>query len=188
MSRLTPSRPASSRNGRSADLPLALLLAATVATACSPAEKGVAQGRADDPVISLSEGTCVGTCPVYDITLHPNGKYLMNGERYVKTLGVTDGALSAKAWTAAEKVLKEADFWKLDPLQTAANLSNCQPDAPTVKVMWRTSEGKQKTVTYDAGCGVQKMQEMVTDLREAMDFDGLVWTDRKFEYAQPLLK
>jgi hypothetical protein len=197
MSRLAPSRtapipPASRngprRNGRSADLPLALLLAATIATACSPSETGVAQGRVDDPVISLSEGTCVGTCPVYDITLHPDGKYLMNGERYVKTVGVTEGALDGKAWAAAEKVLKAADFWKLEPLQTPANLSNCQPDAPTVKITWRTSEGKQKTVTYDAGCGVQKMQALVTDLREAMDFDGLVWTDKKFDYAQPLLK
>jgi hypothetical protein len=188
MSRLAPSRIAPRRTGRSADLPLAFLLAATIATACSPSEKGVAQGRTDDPVISLSEGSCVGTCPVYDITLHPNGKYLLNGERYVKTPGVTDGVLAGKAWTSAERVLKDADFWKLEPLQTAANLSNCQPDAPTVKVTWRTSEGKQKTVTYDAGCGVQKMQDLVSNLRETMDFDSLVWTDKKFDYAQPLLK
>jgi hypothetical protein len=188
MPSLSASRTAPARNGRSADLPLALLLAATVATACSPSEKGVAQGREDDPVISLSEGSCVGTCPVYDITLHPDGAYLMNGERYVKTLGVTDGSLGPKAWSAAERVLKEAEFWKLEPLQTPAKLSNCQPDAPTVKVTWRTSEGKQKTLTYDAGCGVQKMQNLVSDLREALDFDSLVWTDKKFDYPQPLLK
>ncbi len=188
MKRLALSRARTDGSARSPDFALALLLAATIATACAPSEKGVAQGRPDDPVISLSEGSCVGTCPVYDITLHPNGKYLLNGERYVKTPGVSDGALSPKAWTAAEKVLKEADFWKLAPLQTPANLSTCQPDAPTVKVTWRTSEGKQKTVTYNAGCGVQKMQELVSDLREALDFDSLVWTDKKFDYAQPLLK
>jgi hypothetical protein len=32
------------------------------------------------------------------------------------------------------------------------------------------------------------MQDLVSNLRETMDFDSLVWTDKKFDYAQPLLK
>lgn len=188
MSLAAPSRIAPDCSGWTPGLPLALLLAATVATACSPSEKGVAQGRSDDAVIALSEGSCVGTCPVYDITLHPDGKYTLNGERYVKTLGVTDGDIGADAWAAAEHVLEEADFWKAEPIQTPATLSNCQPDAPVVKITWRTDEGRQKTVTYDAGCGVRRMEDMVRDLRGALKFDTLVWTDRKFDYVQPLLK
>ncbi|MBI1358981.1 MAG: hypothetical protein GC155_01725 [Alphaproteobacteria bacterium] len=165
-----------------------LLLAATLAAACSPTEVGVTEGREDDPVIVLSEGPCVGTCPVYDITLHPDGKYTLNGERFVKTMGVTNGDIGESAWTSAEGVLKDAGFWKLEALQTHANLPECQPDAPTVKITWRTSEGKQKTVIYDAGCGVDSMQKLVSNLREALDFDGLVWTNKKFDYPQPFPK
>ncbi len=185
-SRMTREPPNRARRPRHASL--APLLAATIATACSPSELGVAEGRQDDPVIVLSEGPCVGTCPVYDITLHPDGKYTLNGERFVKTTGVTRGDIGEGAWTSAERVLKEGDFWKLQPLQSRANLPNCQTDAPTVKITWRTSEGKQKTVTYDAGCGVDTMQRLISNLREALDFDGLVWTNKKFDYPQPFPK
>ena len=34
----------------------------------------------------------------------------------------------------------------------------------------------------------RRLQELVSDLREALDFDSLVWTEKKFDYAQPLLK
>lgn len=158
------------------------------AVSCSPPDPGIAQGRPDDPVIVLSEGECKNSCPVYDITLHPDGAYLMNGEQFVKTAGVSEGTIGAEAWAAAEKVLKGADFWKLKTEQTADTLSNCQPEAPTVKITYRVKDGKEKTVTYNAGCGVKKMQTLVYDLRSALKFDDLVWTDKKFEYKQPRLK
>src|SRR5579871_3600055 len=117
---------------------VAILLAAL--SACSDQDPGVAQGRPDDPVIVLSEGACKNSCPVYDITLHPDGSYLMNGERFVKTPGVSEGEIGAQAWAAAEKVLKDADFWKLQTVQTADTLSNCQPEAPSVKITYRTKD------------------------------------------------
>src|SRR6201991_1938027 len=86
-------------------------LAAAVATACSSGDKGVISAQAGDPVISLSEGACAETCPVYDMTLHPDGAYILNSVRFVKGSGVTDGKLPSGTWDAAEKVLKDAGFW-----------------------------------------------------------------------------
>jgi hypothetical protein len=151
--------------------------------ACSGQEVGVTQGHNDEPVIVLSEGACPhDTCPVYDMTLHGDGSYILNGVRYVKTVGVTDGNLGAEAWTGAEKVLEDAQFWGMAARETADKLPNCQPDAPTVQVTWRTDKGKEKTLVYNAGCGVPATRDMISRLRTALQFEKLVWTNEKFPY------
>jgi len=89
---------------------LFVALAATIATACSSGDKGVITGQTGDPVISLSEGECPETCPVYDMTLHPDGAYILNSVKFVKGSGVSEGKLSPEAWDDAEKILNDADF------------------------------------------------------------------------------
>jgi hypothetical protein len=160
---------------------LAGLVAAAVAAACSRGEEGLVQGQSGDPVVSLSEGACNGTCPVYDLTVHANGTYILNGQRFVKTTGVSEGDIGADAFSAAVGVLEDAGFWTMRPVQTMETLQNCQTDAPTVLVTWREDSGKEKTVAYNAGCGVRKTQEMISRLRTALKFDDLVWTDAKFD-------
>lgn len=156
-------------------------LAAAIATGCSPTEEGVTQARADDPAITLSEGPCPITCPVYDMTIHPNGTYVLNSVQFVRGEGVSEGNLGRASYVAAEQALQEAGFWTLKPEQTIETMPRCQPDAPTVKITWRTTEGKEKTVTYYAGCGVAKMEQLVGALRGAMKFERLVWTEDRFD-------
>lgn len=165
---------------RSAYVALYALLAAA---GCSGGEQGVVLKQGGDPVVVLSEHECRGTCPVYDITLHPDGAYLLNGTKFVKTEGVSEGTLGADAWTEAVDALENAGFWSLKPTQTAETLPNCVTDAPDAVITWRDEEGREKTVVYNAGCGVPKMQKLVQALRGAMNFDGLVWTDERFNPA-----
>jgi hypothetical protein len=115
------------------------------------------------------------------MTLRPSGAYTLNAQRFVKAEGVSEGELPAGAWAAAEAALEASGFWTLEPEMTPQTLSTCQPDAPTVMVTWRTAEAKEKTVTYNSGCGVRGMQQLVGQLRQAMDFDTLVWTDDRFD-------
>jgi hypothetical protein len=160
---------------------LFVALAAAIATACSQGEQGVSQAQTGDPVIVLSEGACLGTCPIYDMTLHPGGEYVLNGQRFVKATGVSEGDLGKPAWTKAVGILEDAGFWMLQPDQTMSTIRDCHTDAPTAKVTWRTEEGKEKTVTYNAGCGVEEMQNLIRSLRGALHFKDLVWTDEKFD-------
>ncbi len=153
---------------------------ATAAVACSPAEQGVSQAQTGDAVIVLSEGACAQTCPVYDMTLHPDGSYILNSVKFVKAAGVSEGNLGAGAWKTAEAALTEASFWTLPANQTSSASENCQLGAPTVNVIWRTIEGKQKMIAYTAGCGAPEMRGVVVALRQAMLFDDLVWTDERF--------
>jgi hypothetical protein len=155
--------------------------AVAAATACSPAEEGVIQAQTDEPAITLSEGACAITCPVYDMTIHPNGTYVLNSVRFVRGEGVSEGNVGRAAYTTAEQALKDAGFWTLKSEQTAETMPHCQPDAPTAKITWRTTEGKEKTVTYYAGCGVAKMEQLVGALRNAMKFERLVWTEDRFD-------
>ena len=154
--------------------------ASAAAIACSPAEQGVTQAQTGDAVVVLSEGECAQTCPVYDMTLHPDGSYALNGVKFVKTTGVSEGNLGADAFKAAEAALTEAGYWALPTNQTSAVSENCHPGAPTVNVTWRNDAGKQKTIAYTAGCGGPEMRSVVVALRQAMSFDALVWTDERF--------
>jgi hypothetical protein len=163
----------------------ALAAAGCLAAGCTPAERGVVQGRTGAAVISLSEGPCEDACPVYDMTLRPDGSYTLHGEAFVRTTGIAEGALGPEAWTAAEEALEDADFWRAEPDQTSRRLPNCMPGAPTVRITWRTAEGKEKTLTYDAGCGVERTRSLIAGLRAALAFDDLVWTDERFRYAPP---
>jgi hypothetical protein len=164
-----------------------LLLGAVMVTlsACGAPETGIVDAQRGSPAIAIDEGACETTCPVYQMTLRPAGDYTLNGERFVKITGVQTGDLGEDAWAAAEDALESAGFWKMKPDQTAKSLSGCQTGAPTVKVTWRTEDGKEKTVTYDAGCDEKKTREMVAALRSAFEFDNLVWTSRKFDYGDP---
>jgi hypothetical protein len=164
----------------SASILIAAMLA-TVIVACSPSEQGVAQSQPGDAIISISEGPCpADSCPVYDMTLRQNGDYILHGVRFVKAEGVSEGNLGPDAWVQAEKELTDAGFWVLDPVQTPDTRANCVSGAPTVLITWRTEEGKTKTLTYDAGCGVRPVNQMISRLRTAMHFEGLVWTDDRF--------
>lgn len=148
--------------------------------ACSGGEQGVTTVHANDPVIVLSEGACDQQCPVYDMTLHADGSYALRGERFVKTLGLSEGNIGTAAWSAAERALDAAGFWGLEPNQTSSAQPSCQPGTPTVSITWRTKEGKQKTLTYRAGCGGPEGRDLVPALRAALKFDSLVWTDDRF--------
>lgn len=159
---------------------LAAAAIAAAAAACSGGEVGVTQAQPGDPVIVLSEGDCEQTCPVYDMTLRPDGRYVLNGVRFVKTTGVSEGELAKASWTKAEAALTEAGFWSQETDQTSMASENCHAGAPTVQVTWRTSEGRQKTIRYTAGCGGQEMRQAIVGLREAMAFSSLVWTDDRF--------
>lgn len=164
--------------GRHSALSAIILLAA----ACGQQDQGVVQRDPGNPVIVLSEGACFGTCPIYDMTLRPDGAFTLYGERFVKDTGIHEGNIGPEAWDEATAALKGASFWSAQPMQTPETLQNCQTDAPTARITWRTEEGLEKTITYDAGCGVRKTQNMVIALREALKFDDLVWTDREFPF------
>ena len=47
-------------------------------------------------------GACPQTCPIYDMTLHPDGAYTLNGQKFIKQTGVTEGNIGKGAWDAAE--------------------------------------------------------------------------------------
>mgnify|MGYP000676648101 CR=1 FL=1 len=156
------------------------IVAAIAIAGCSGSEIGIETVHSDDPVIVLSEGECDQTCPVYDMTLKPDGSYLLNGVRFVKTSGVSDGGLGTDAWAAAEKALTDASFWLIAPDQTSSTQTTCQSGAPIAAVTWRTADGKQKTLNYRAGCGGPEGRALIPALRAAMQFDALVWTEDRF--------
>jgi len=153
---------------------------AIAAVACGPTEQGVTTAQKNDPVIVLNEGPCEATCPVYAMTLHPDGSYRLQGEKFVRSTGVFEGLLDEDAWLRAVQALETISFWTQPPDQTRSSLPSCQEGPPVVSMTWRTAEGRQKTLTYRVGCGDAKIRAAVSELRSAMSFHELVWADDRF--------
>jgi len=137
-------------------------------------------GPIPDTGISLSEGACFGTCPIYDITVYPNEFYQLNSGQFTTSPGNTTGTLPAGSWASANAALQTADFGTL-PLDITIGSSACGStvvsDLPRATISEVTIAGP-RTVNWYPGCfdapDRARLNQLVTDLRAAMNVDALV--------------
>ena len=116
---------------------LACLLAVSLA-ACATARTEVVAPRplpTNDAFIRMFEGGCYyATCTTYEIDLHPDGSYTLNGLRNVRTSGITHGALGPDAWAQAEAAFAATHFAAMPEAINGATRPPgslpCMPDAP----------------------------------------------------------
>ena len=134
-----------------------------------------------DAAITLEETPCFGFCPVYTMTLHSDGAYVLEGGRNTRQTGLHRGQLSPAAYDRAAAALEEAGFDARDPDITMGNPAACRnphTDAQTANITWSKRAGK-KRVTYYQGCNAPKMRKALEELRAAFDYDTLIAKPRE---------
>jgi len=130
-------------------------------TACAtPAMDG------GDPVqgetISLAVGPCFGFCPVYSVSVAPDGAVRFEGERHTTVVGVKDKTVSPQAYQAVARSLAE---WR--PASGTSAQTECEQrasDLPTYTVVWTDAAGQTTTLNHDGGC----MSETNSRLKAAL--------------------
>ena len=159
---------------------VALGLAACYHKPYAPPTPPPAQGPIPDTGITLSEGACFGTCPIYSITVYPNEFYQLDAGQFTSNPGMSTGTLPAGSWAAANTALQTADFGTL-PLDVTQGSPACgnqvATDLPSATITETTIAGP-RTVEWYPGCFAAvdrtRLNTLVGDLRTAMTVDALV--------------
>ena len=160
---------------------LSVLALALPMLACAPHTPAPPTlGPIADAGITLSEGACFGTCPIYSITLYPNEFYELDAGRFTSNPGMSTGTLPAGSWAATRTALQTASFDTLPTDITRGSVACGGPfasDLPSATIAETTIAGT-RTVEWYPGCFQAPdrvtLNQLVADLRIAMDVDGLV--------------
>lgn len=141
---------------RSAISKLSAAFAPLTLTAClaGPLDRGVTV-RSDRPSevhrpILVSVGPCFGFCPVYDVTVFPDGTIDFAGQRHTTVLGARRGNAGAAVY---RRLL--ADLSPFRPAAGATAQVECDAaisDTPSYTITWTEPDGRRTTATHQGGC------------------------------------
>lgn len=133
---------------RSAGLPLMAILLAL--TGCAGSLNGSAPPHPAGETISISRGPCFGFCPVYTLSVTPQGLATFDGTRHTAVLGVHSREDGAAAYTAVAKAL--APFKPRLGTTAETRCGTQISDQPHIQVRWTASDGSATVLNHDKGC------------------------------------
>jgi len=119
--------------------------------------------------ITYETGPCFGACPVYSITVRPDGSGVFTGKRFTAVTGERAFKLTAAQY--------EAFAARLAPYRPASGEvryegKNCQQvatDMPSVDVRWTRAIGDSQALMFYFGCDMDKNRAMANALGGAIE-------------------
>jgi len=67
--------------------------------ACSTTQKvGSESSEMIIPELEFRLGACFGHCPVYHVSIYPDGSYIYEAKRFIETIGIFEGKLKDSEW------------------------------------------------------------------------------------------
>ncbi len=104
---------------------------------------------------------CFGTCPVYAVTIAPDGKGTFEGKRFTAVTGIRTFQATPAAYRAFAA--------RLAPYRPAGsemlyqpgtpNCDNAPTDAPSIDVVWSELSGGRQHLNFYYGCGSRAMRD-----------------------------
>ena len=152
---------------------MALGLAALVLAGCAR------DGRPDLPdapvaiegdSIRYETSPCFGVCPVYAVTLRPDGSGVFEGKRFTAVTGTREFRFSKSEYQAFAVKLQPYRPASGTILYTPADKKNCAraaTDLPGVDVVWTRAIGDSQSLSYYFGCDMDKNQDMADAIGSA---------------------
>lgn len=139
-------------------LPLAIG-AALALSACShggakPAGPGTPPVAIEGDSITYETGPCFGACPVYSVTLRPDGSGVFNGIRNTAVTGERKFQLSPdqyKAFAAQLAPYRPASG-EVRYSQGEPNCKQAVTDMPSVDIRWTRAIGDSQALHFYYGC------------------------------------
>lgn len=81
-----------------------------------------------DPVITLERQACFGTCPIYSVSIYPDGAVVYNGERFVDVMGEQTTQIDPEEVTLMLETIDALGYFTWDEAYDLMRVS----DMPTV--------------------------------------------------------
>lgn len=118
--------------------------------------------------ISYETSPCFGTCPVYRVTVQPDGTGVFEGRRFTKVVGTRDFKATPgqyRAFAAKLQPYRPQQGERLvQPGQPGCD--NAPTDMPSVDVRWNELSGASQHLSFYYGCRMRD-QRMNEALRSA---------------------
>jgi hypothetical protein len=149
-----------------------VMVAAATALLAGCATTGAPDRAASAATIRYETNPCFGTCPVYVVTVRPDGSGTFEGKRFTAVTGTRDFTASpdeARRFAAALAPYRPASGERLYRQGTALCGKEIVTDMPGVDVRWTGADSSEQHIDFYFGCGVEKNAEMRDALKSAPD-------------------
>ncbi len=103
--------------------------------------------------LKMEKTECLGSCPVYTLTIEPSGKVVFEGKFWTKIKGKAEDTLSEEKINNIIAEIDKANFFSLKDSYTE-NSGNCPypyTDNSTV-ILFIKLRGNEKTIPHSLGC------------------------------------
>lgn len=140
-----------------------VLVLAACSTACRP------QPVPSDYEVTLQRTACLGSCPVYEVTVRADGSVSWHGELYVSPLGDVSASVPPEAVRAPVRTTRRVRFMELPTVLSLADCREYHTCAPWAIVTVRMN-GMRHSVRHYHGCDgsahddVTRLEKVVDDV------------------------
>ncbi len=153
-----------------------LMIGALVLAGCTHREDVAPAGPVETvPIegdsISYETGPCFGVCPVYAVTVRPDGTGTFEGKRFTAVTGTREFKLSRAQYDAFAARLAPYRPASGD-VRFAPGEPGCKQaatDLPSVDIRWTRAIGDSQGLYFYFGCDMDKNQDMAEALGNAAD-------------------
>jgi hypothetical protein len=153
---------------------------------CAPRQAAVPQSEAANdtsvgvgPAVALERTACFGRCPVYQISVSPDGVVSYEGKAHVRHLGPATGQISVEQVSFLVSELEKGGYFSFAPRYTPGD-SACgryATDSPAV-ITSVQSGGRAKRIEHDYGCSSAPGALVVLERRIDEVLGSSRWTGR----------
>jgi hypothetical protein len=121
----------------------------------------------ESDAISYETGPCFGACPVFKVTVRPDGTGTFEGRRFTSVTGERSFRLTGAQYRAFADQLAP-----LRPREGSVRLSGDQcrqtaTDMPSAEVTWFSQIGNSQSYYFYFGCDMEKNRAIAERLRRA---------------------
>ncbi len=118
--------------------------------------------------ISYETSPCFGTCPVYRVTIQPDGTGVFEGKRFTKVSGIREFRASPAQYRAFAAKLERYRPRQAEQLIQPGRpgCGNAPTDMPSVDIRWTEASGASQHLSFYYGCAMSN-QAMNEALRSA---------------------
>ncbi len=121
----------------------------------------------ESDAISYETGPCFGACPVFKVTVSPDGSGTFEGRRFTAVTGERSFRITPDQYRAFA-----AELAPLRPAEGSVRLSgeNCAQmatDLPSAEVTWFSQIGNSQSYYFYYGCDMEKNRAIGERLRRA---------------------
>ncbi|MFZ2868560.1 DUF6438 domain-containing protein [Zavarzinia sp.] len=127
------------------------------------ADRPFAEASMAETDISLSRGPCEGLCPIYDVTIHGDGRVTFNGDFHTSIIGAVDYRVDPANVAALIEQFRAVRFFGLEDRYFNDSIS----DWPEARIRLRRGNSVKTVREYD-GLAVG-MPMSVIDIADAID-------------------